>query len=812
MAEQVIIEFTADTTQLDPAFAKLQEQEKKLATSATQVSGSFDKLNTSIKTVGQTAAASLVLDKSKDVHKTVTAMDSLKKQIQAAVQETARLTSQYGALDSRTVEAAKRAGFLRDQLNNVNKQIESFNPTARFNAFIQVAGGAAGALAAAQGAMALFGAESEDAQKTLVKLQGALNLAQGLNAVAGLTDSFKNLKSVLGLTQVATVSTTVANEGLAASNVATATTANTAAVATKGFTAALLTNPIFLAVAAVGALTAAFVLLSDETEKAEASINSINDAYDDFNNNTKVRSSIVDESINSLQREIDLMKAKGKSVQEIADKEAELFQLKISYNERQKILNEFEIENIEERNKALFSNTSISEEQYKAQSKLNADRISQLKEDNKKIISDNKDYKNQLLITEAKLTQDQLKEVKGRGARHLEQEKDTSDKLIKAKRDLSIRLRDISTSLIEDEFDRREQELKDRFNDETDIYAQQLDDKIITLEDFNKIYIALEKKLTSDILKVQTDRATQVQAKDKEVADARLKQSEKDAKEVAEAIEYWDNYTLEQQQEKKEKLLAELQATSDLFNIIAVGFTESSERKVDAIETELEAIISAYDKEAQANDDLFKRKAISERDFRKTEEDIQKRREASEDAARKKKNEILRKEFAIKKAASLFESITNTAVAVTKALKDGGIPLAILVAAAGAVEVVTISSQQPPKFAKGTLSVGGTGNEDTVHALLTPGEAVIPQRESKDYRPSLSAIYHRRIAPKDLNDLVEWKLRGGNTNVTASIDHDKLASAIVWQMNVHGKKGVHVTNWSDLANIVGGGGLYKRGV
>lgn len=807
----VVIEFTADTTNLDPAFQKIQESERKLSEGAKVASGSFDKLNNNVKEVAKNAGASLVFDKSKDINKTVASMDSLKKRIREAVQETQQLAEAYGELDPRTVAAAKRAAELKERLGDVNKQIEALNPETKFNAFIQVAGGAAGALAAAQGAMALFGAESEDAQRTLVKLQGALNLAQGLNAVAGLSDSFKNLKSVLGLTQTATQGVTVATEGMAAANVGAAATANTATAATKGFTSALLTNPIFLVIAAVAALTAAFVLLGDETEEAEKAINSINDAYDEFNKNTSARSSIVNDSIRGLQGEIELMKVKGASAKDVAKKEEELLQLKINYNIRQKELNKIEIENIDERNKALFNNTAITEEQFKAQSKLNQDAINELKEKNKALTSDNESYKNESKVIQAKLTTDELAEIKARGDAAVKAEKENNERILKAKSELGKRIRDINTSLIEDEFLRREQELKNKFDDEVDIYAAQFDKKEISLTDFNKIYAKIEEKLTADILKIHKDRADQIAKQDKEEQDKKISQAEKDAKEVAEAIEYWDNYTLEKEQERKDKIIADIVATSDLFNSIAASFEEASQRKIDAIDNELESILSAYDKEAEANQELFKRKEISERDFRKVEEDIQKRREASEEAARKKKNEIARKEFAIKKAAALFEAIVNTAVAVTKAFKDGGVPLAILVGAAGAIEIATISAQNPPKFAKGTLSVGGTGNEDTIHALLTPGEAVIPQREAREYRPSLSAIYHRKIKPKDLNDLVEWKLRGGNTNVTATINEDKLAASIVWQMNNYGKKGVKILNVQDFKDIFNSG-LYNRNV
>lgn len=809
MAENIVIEFSAETSDIDAAFSKLQDNEKKISQGAKQTTGEFDKLNASIKNVGVTAAASLTLDKSKDIKKSVDAVDSLKKRIAEAVRETQNLAAAYGALDPRTQAAAKNAANLKDELNKVNKQIDALNPGAKFNAFIQVAGNLTGGLAAAQGAMALFGAESEDAQKTLVKLAGALNLAQGLNAIAGLSDSVKNLKSVLGLTQVATQGVTVATKGMAAANVTAATTANTATVATKGFTSALTANPIFLAVAAVTALTTAFVLLGDDIDEAEESLNNLNKSFQEFDNQSNIRSRNAKEVVDSIQDEIDILKAKGENLVVIADKEKELLTTKIGTNKSQIAANELEIESIRKLQDERFRLGKLQGDAGKEEREKSFARIQELINSNRDIEEENKRHATALKIIDINLSKELADESKKRGADKVKQEKNNDDDILKAKQSLAKRIRDLNTSLIEDEFARSEQELKDRFDDEIDIYAEQADKKLITLEEFNKLYTKREEKLTADLLALEKRRADLILKQDDELGRRRKAQAEKDAQEVAEAVEYWDEYT---QKKREEKLLSTIDGTVNFINSLAEAFSQGSARKIEALDEELEAVLSIYDKEAKANQDLFNKKIISEKEFSKVEEEIQKKREASEEATRKKKNEIARRELNIKKAAASFEAIVNTAIAVTKALKDGGIPLALLVAAAGAIEVATIQAQQPPKFAKGTLSVPGHGNQDTVHALLTPGEAVIPQREAREYRPSLSAIYHRKIKPKDLNELVEWKLKGGNTNVTATIDHDKLASAIVWQMNVYGKKGVHITNWDALAQMISGGSLYKRGI
>ncbi len=81
--------------------------------------------------------------------------------------------------------------------------------------------------------------------------------------------------------------------------------------------------------------------------------------------------------------------------------------------------------------------------------------------------------------------------------------------------------------------------------------------------------------------------------------------------------------------------------------------------------------------------------------------------------------------FGQNKAAAIATSIINTAQGVTKALSHEDFVTAAIIAAAGALEIITIKKQ---KFAHGGLVTGGIPGVDSVPALLTPGEAVIPKR------------------------------------------------------------------------------------
>jgi hypothetical protein len=133
---------------------------------------------------------------------------SLRSQLREATQELARLQNTAGASATEIANAAKRAGELKDRIGDAKDTIDAFNPDAKFRAFSQSIQGVAGAFAGAQGALALFGVESENVQKQLLKVQAALALSEGLNTVIASIDGFKNLALVLR-TQVVTAFSTL---------------------------------------------------------------------------------------------------------------------------------------------------------------------------------------------------------------------------------------------------------------------------------------------------------------------------------------------------------------------------------------------------------------------------------------------------------------------------------------------------------------------------------------------------------------------------------------------------------------------------
>jgi hypothetical protein len=140
------------------------------------------------------AEEKVILDvEVKDPEKAVAPVKSLKAELRELKNELGKLDPSSDAF----IRAAKRAGQLQEQIRGVNDAIENADPEKKFAPFSRTVAGLAGGFSAAQGAMALFGSESADLQKTLVKVQGAMALSQGLNSLLEFKNDFKDLGKLI---------------------------------------------------------------------------------------------------------------------------------------------------------------------------------------------------------------------------------------------------------------------------------------------------------------------------------------------------------------------------------------------------------------------------------------------------------------------------------------------------------------------------------------------------------------------------------------------------------------------------------------
>ena len=210
-------------------------------------------------------AEKIVIELDVDSNGSSKGVGNLKRELREATQEAQALSMKFGATSSAAIKAAQKAANLREEIDDMRQTINALSPEAKFNAIIGVSQGIAGGFAAAQGALALFGAESENVQKALLKVQAAMAISQGLNEINGLRDSFQNLgiviKSSTAYTKAATIVQGTYNFVVGAST-----------TAMKLFRLALVATGIGAFVVAIGSLIAYWDQLTKLVNKNSESI------------------------------------------------------------------------------------------------------------------------------------------------------------------------------------------------------------------------------------------------------------------------------------------------------------------------------------------------------------------------------------------------------------------------------------------------------------------------------------------------------------------------------------------------------------
>lgn len=152
-------------------------------------------------------------------------------------------------------ELTQRVAQFKDAQEEVGRRLNANKSGA--DAFIGSVAGIAGGFAAAQGAIGLFGEESENVQKALLKVQSALSLAQGIEQIKDAKASFQNLATLIS------------------GNVVKAFSTLKGAIAATG---------IGLLIIGVGLLIANFDKLFPSAKNAEKAVNDLNTALDRLKN------------------------------------------------------------------------------------------------------------------------------------------------------------------------------------------------------------------------------------------------------------------------------------------------------------------------------------------------------------------------------------------------------------------------------------------------------------------------------------------------------------------------------------------------
>jgi hypothetical protein len=234
---------------------------------------------------------------------------SARSQLKSLREEMLQLEQTGQRNTDRFRELQAQAGGLADQIGDTQAQIKAMaSDTRTLDTLLGVGQGLAGAFAVAQGAAALFGDENEDLQKAMMKVQGALALLNGVQAVANVLN--KDSAVMVNLNVVA--------------QRAYALAVGTSTGAMKAFRLALVATGIGAAVVAIGLLIANF-------DKLTAAVKGFL--------GIKVKPSL-DAQIASMERMNELAKAKGETDAQMYQREEALATLRIQNANNQEERNE----------------------------------------------------------------------------------------------------------------------------------------------------------------------------------------------------------------------------------------------------------------------------------------------------------------------------------------------------------------------------------------------------------------------------------------------------------------------------------------
>jgi hypothetical protein len=267
-----------------------------------------------------------------DSTQAVQSIGNIKKELRAAQQEAVALSQKFGETSTEALDAAKRVAQLRDTVADTNERIALFDPGAKFQAFGNVLRTVAGGFSALTGAAALFGVESEQVEKTLLKVQSALALTEGLNTIADATKDFQRLSAVIS-------QTSVFQKGLAASTALTSgafklfgVSVATTSTAFKALRTAIITTGI-------GALVIGITLLITKLASLKSNTESAADAQERLADSTRKANEAFNDQLDFVNRDIQLKikraKAAGATEAEITAIERNAIQERITLSSKE---------------------------------------------------------------------------------------------------------------------------------------------------------------------------------------------------------------------------------------------------------------------------------------------------------------------------------------------------------------------------------------------------------------------------------------------------------------------------------------------
>lgn len=156
----------------------------------------------------------------------------------------------------------------------------------------------------------------------------------------------------------------------------------------------------------------------------------------------------------------------------------------------------------------------------------------------------------------------------------------------------------------------------------------------------------------------------------------------------------------------------------------------------------------------------------------------------SQEAYEAQIRKIKRKEAIMNKAGALFQIGINTAIGVSSPANLAALgALSPLIIALGALQAATVIAQPIP-YNKGTKRVpmmrGAVRGQDSVHAILTPDERVVPAdiNNQQGYSALMDLAQDKKISNEEAGFIAKLATSGMGRSSQGSIDYDELGRSI----------------------------------
>ena len=251
----------------------------------------------------------------------VSSVGNVKKELRAAQTELIAMRDRFGETSQEAINAARKVADLRDRIEGAKEAADLFDPGKRFQAFTTAASQLAAGFSAVQGAMALVGSESEDVQKALLKVQGAIALSQGLSELKDVGKSFEQLNIVIQSSTILQKANAAATTLTTGAMRALGISVNTTSTSFKVLRTAIIATGIGALVVALGFAVEALMNLADSSDEAAKAQKKLEKAQKDAAAAIEMQNKMLQDQIDLVDRNTQVAvkraQAAGKSEEEI---------------------------------------------------------------------------------------------------------------------------------------------------------------------------------------------------------------------------------------------------------------------------------------------------------------------------------------------------------------------------------------------------------------------------------------------------------------------------------------------------------------